>query len=86
MKHQILKLIRKILYSLDKKFEMGDYRFRVDGVRIKPTRTHIIFTFPRTENCSETVRSISRETFNKIVFDVKNYYKNYEKNNSGNAN
>ncbi len=76
MKKHIFNLIQKILYGLDKKFNMPEYRVKHENVIGQVVENYIILTkHGKNENGLrvETTMTIPWETFYGIHNKVKSY-------------
>jgi len=78
MKPLTLKLIRKLLYKLDKALDMPKYRAKHENVFARPRGNHhLIICHVDRANSRETVIEMTRETY----FSIRDQLKSFDKKN-----
>lgn len=78
MKPLTLKLIRKLLYRLDKALDMPKYRVKHENIMVHVSDNHVHITYKGKDNFSNV--TLSKETY----FAIKDKIKSFDKKNENN--
>ena len=75
MKPLTLKLIRKLLYRLDKALDMPKYRVKHENIMVHVSENHVHISHKGTDNFTSV--TLSKETY----FAIKDKIKSFDKKN-----